>query len=1468
LGQSVVMGSGSGIFSGYGRVVLHTGTEVFEVRVPTGEVIPQGSMRRPSWNFSENWAVCGVAEDFGGYLYLAYATGTTITRARVPDGATSVISTFTNLADMANWVASPTNNRWYFHHESTSQFGGGSETLGFADASYSIGPPVAAPDVTNAGAAEAFVGGGFFYQITATNQPTSFSATGLPPGLVVNPANGSIIGIPTAVGVYDCTLIATNEVGSDSQIIRITTRMPLPSLSDDFDPGIDGNLWAEFGGTVTANTLGQQAGAGSTGNSLYFTGAGSRYATTLPIDARTLTAVSFTVALANGPSGNWESVDAGEEPVLEYALDGRNFTRMAGPYYNRAWRSYVVAIPAAARSVATSFRWRQLSASGATFDQWALEDVVIGSSIPLVPEISVDSPVGTEMVSGVSTVNYGGVGVSLTSSRSFTVRNDGGAELNNMNVVVTGADANEFRVRSPPATSIPSGAASSFNLIFAPTSSGAKQASLRITSNDADEAAFQLVVTGSALVLDPDIAIEQPLGSGLLDGVSTVNFGNTLPTQAVDRTFVIRNTGVDQLGGISLNVLGQDADLFTVVSSPSSTVSAGGSTSFTVRYLPTIHGQQSAVLLITSNDLDENPFEITLAGTADVPLAYYSIFANQAYVSTSSGSTYARMVQLLQAAGNAVVNFTGTTSTDWDAAFHAAAVIIPPLEGLPIPMDQDSVNLIRLRTAQGKGLIVVGKNSSFLSSDVAFLNSTFGWSLMQGNGYNQSFLDLRMPTNRFPQSPNFISLRSSSAQKFKDASLPLGAQRIYANDVTTMSFYKGSIAFTADESALGASDFDAFFRNLCPFIIRNGSIADMRVQTPDATMQPDTGAVMDLGASAVGATATYGLNITNTGSQPLTGLQASFSGLNASDFSLAAALPSQLAEGGKYTVNVRMRPSASGIRTAKLTLTSNSSYSPVFDVQLSGIGSVGVPEFYIPPSSSFDEFETLTKAPLFFASNYSSVSYNDVTIFNLGTAPLGIKSVEITGRFAGDFILGNRSPLSLQIPVGGSMSIPVTYRGSFFDPAVAQMRILTNDTSEGVFDVMLINGDEDLPSIFVSNDTDNRYHYATSNLSFGTLTLGLSTVKKFTIGNNGGFNLTGISLAKSGLQAADYIVSALPKSSLIPGDSQSFTVTFNPKNGGFRNATLRLVSNSQFDNPLIINLSAYVDAAEMQVADAVQTSNIYVDGKSQLPFGLNLKSGQSVTRGLMVSNQGTRPMTIGETVIDGPNAAAFSITQFDADVLAPSAFSPLGLRFQGSLPGTYNATLHIVSSDVDESPFDLKLTAHVAEPDIGLELSTKRILTSNLDVVEFADVKAPTLVSRKITIRNLGNAVLNLNSATITGLGAGSFGLRDFAPVAIAPKGSTAVYLDYSATPQRNLAASFRIISNDPDEAVFHLDLLGIGHQEYAPQVLGTVQDRIAYAGQPVSFVSQFEGYQSNVYQWFKGPTPDRGIYPDQIRAH
>src|SRR5438093_1135226 len=71
-----------------------------------------------------------------------------------------------------------------------------------------------APVITSTGAATGQVGVAFSYQITASNSPASYNATGLPAGLSVNTATGIISGTPTASGTFSVTLSATNAGGT------------------------------------------------------------------------------------------------------------------------------------------------------------------------------------------------------------------------------------------------------------------------------------------------------------------------------------------------------------------------------------------------------------------------------------------------------------------------------------------------------------------------------------------------------------------------------------------------------------------------------------------------------------------------------------------------------------------------------------------------------------------------------------------------------------------------------------------------------------------------------------------------------------------------------------------------------------------------------------------------------------------------------------------------------------------------------------------------------------------------------------------------------------------------------------------------------------------------------------------------------------------------------------------------------
>ena len=70
------------------------------------------------------------------------------------------------------------------------------------------------PTITSPAEGIAQVGQPFGYNITASNDPTSFGASGLPPGLSLDPATGLISGVPTQAGVYSVTLTATGAGGT------------------------------------------------------------------------------------------------------------------------------------------------------------------------------------------------------------------------------------------------------------------------------------------------------------------------------------------------------------------------------------------------------------------------------------------------------------------------------------------------------------------------------------------------------------------------------------------------------------------------------------------------------------------------------------------------------------------------------------------------------------------------------------------------------------------------------------------------------------------------------------------------------------------------------------------------------------------------------------------------------------------------------------------------------------------------------------------------------------------------------------------------------------------------------------------------------------------------------------------------------------------------------------------------------
>jgi len=205
------------------------------------------------------------------------------------------------------------------------------------------------------------------------------------------------------LGLYPVVIWFTNLADGVAQWRTFSLSVVGRSMYDDFDPDIDPSQWSSFGGTVGSTVLATNFGGSiSSPNSLWFGDAGSRFATTRPINTGSGGTISFYLRLANGAGSPWENVDIpAEGVVLEYSTNAGATFAIAGTYdtatyYN--WTPVVLPIPTAAQSPSTQFRWRQLSSSGADYDHWALDNVTIDAGP--VPPVILTQPVSEIVAAG------------------------------------------------------------------------------------------------------------------------------------------------------------------------------------------------------------------------------------------------------------------------------------------------------------------------------------------------------------------------------------------------------------------------------------------------------------------------------------------------------------------------------------------------------------------------------------------------------------------------------------------------------------------------------------------------------------------------------------------------------------------------------------------------------------------------------------------------------------------------------------------------------------------------------------------------------------------------------------------------------------------------------------------------------------------------------------------------------------
>ncbi|WP_354583656.1 choice-of-anchor D domain-containing protein [Hymenobacter sp. UYCo722] len=394
------------------------------------------------------------------------------------------------------------------------------------------------------------------------------------------------------------------------------------------------------------------------------------------------------------------------------------------------------------------------------------------------------------------------------------------------------------------------------------------------------------------------------------------------------------------------------------------------------------------------------------------------------------------------------------------------------------------------------------------------------------------------------------------------------------------------------------------------------------------TSYPSGGAAYSFGNQTVNTTSpAVAFTLTNSGNSALAISSITTTG----DYAVSGTSPTTVPAGGTATVNVTFTPTATGTRPGTLVINSNASNGATYTVNLTGNGSAA-------PAPTL----AVTQAGTSYPSGGTAYSFGNQTVnttspavaftlTNSGNSALAISSITATA----DFAVNGTPPTT--VPAGGTATVNVTFTPTATGTRAGTLVINSNASNGATYTVNLTgNGQAAIlnPQIAVSQGGTGIANGGTFSGFASTQQGSTSAPVTFTISN--GSSTDALTLGAFTF-SGPYTLSGAVPTSVAPGGTATFNVTFSPTATGANTGSVSIANNSQTNSPYVINFSGQGTSQDLVVSNAQAVQGSYRNVTIVGPNGVATLSGTLTVSGTLAVQTGGSLIQNCQTINGGGN---------------------------------------------------------------------------------------------------------------------------------------------------------------------------------------------------------------------------------------